>query len=351
MAKKADSIHILAIRLSAMGDIAMTVPVLIALKRKYPNVKITFLTKPHFEPIFNTLEGITVFPVDVKSKYKGIRGLWKLHRELEHLSITHIVDLHNVIRSKILRFFFNLKGVPVVKVDKGRVEKRMLTRSKNKIFKPLKSTIERYTDVFKALGFDIDIGQKDFLPKHKVSMGILKWDKTEFIKTIGIAPFATYQSKMYRLDLMEEVIQKLISKKNIKVLLFGGGEKESKQLKILDSKFGDSVQSVAGELSFEKELDLISNLDVMVAMDSGNGHLAANYGVPVVTLWGVTHPYAGFTPYNQPMDNSLLPSRDQFPLIPTSVYGNNYPEDYLQAINSITPESIAKKVQEILGEA
>ncbi|MEO0571836.1 MAG: glycosyltransferase family 9 protein [Bacteroidota bacterium] len=351
MAKKADSKHILIIRLSAMGDVAMIVPVINALKRKYPDVKITLLTKPYFEAIFSEVEGLTVFPAYVKFHHKGVWGLWKLYKELNRFPITHIADVHNVIRSRILCAFFGLSNVPVKKINKGRNEKRMLTRSKNKGFKPLKSTIERYTDVINRLGFNVDIGKLDVLPKHKIPRQLLKFVGPNYDKIIGIAPFATYQSKMYRLDLMEQVIHQLISKKNNKVLLFGGGDKESEQLKALDSKFGDEVQAVAGELELKAELSLISNLDVMIAMDSGNGHLAANYGVPVLTIWGVTHPYAGFKPYNQPLENSLLPDRDTFPLLPTSVYGNKYPEGYLEAINSITPESILGKVQEILGEA
>ncbi|MEM8927390.1 MAG: glycosyltransferase family 9 protein [Bacteroidota bacterium] len=347
MAKKADSKHILVIRLSAMGDVAMTVPVLNSLKRKYPDVKVTLLTKPHFEPIFNTIEGLTVFPAYVKSDHKGLWGLWKLYRELKRSSITHVADLHNVLRSKMLGFLFGLNGIPLKKINKGRMEKRMLTRSKNKIFEPLKSTIERYTAVFNGLGFTIDVGKDDCLSKHKMAGPILRFIGSDNNKTIGIAPFATYQGKMYRLDLMEQVIQKLIAENN-KVLLFGGGEKESKQLKAWDSKFGDRVQNVAGHLGFDAELALISNLDVMIAMDSGNGHLAANYGVPVVTIWGVTHPYAGFTPYNQPMEHSLLPDRTRFPLIPTSVYGNTYPEAYRDAINSVSPDSIVEMALGIL---
>ena len=64
---------------------------------------------------------------------------------------------------------------------------------------------------------------------------------------------------------------------------------------------------VAGKLSFSEELDTISNLDCMISMDSGNAHLAAMYGVKVITIWGVTHPFAGFAPFHQPKEYSLLP--------------------------------------------
>jgi ADP-heptose:LPS heptosyltransferase len=350
VAKKGETPHILVIRLSAMGDVAMTVPVLLALKKKHPEVKITLLTKSHFKSIFSSIDGVTVFSVDVKSKHKGIWGLWLLYRALEPISITHVADVHNVLRSKILGFFFRAKGIPIRKINKGRAEKRALTRAKDKKFCPLKSTIERYIDVFETLGFSLNFEEKYVLPRQAIPEGRLKFENPKSVYYIGIAPFATYESKMYRLDLMEQVIQKILAQGNCKVFLFGGGKHEQQQLKSLESKFNNGVQSIVGKISFEDELALISNLHVMLAMDSGNGHLAANYGIPVVTIWGVTHPFAGFGPYNQPLDNSLTPDRTKYPLIPTSVYGNTYPKAYLEAINSISPEVIVEKVLKVLDK-
>ena len=83
-------------------------------------------------------------------------------------------------------------------------------------------------------------------------------------------------------------------------------------------------------------------------MDSGNGHLAAMYGVEVITIWGVTHPYAGFVPFNQPEGNQILPDLTQFPLIPTSIYGNKYPEGYLRCFETISVNDIVSKIQNAL---
>ena len=76
--------------------------------------------------------------------------------------------------------------------------------------------------------------------------------------------------------------------------------------------------------------------------------MAAMYGIKVITIWGVTHPYAGFAPFHQPKEHMLLSDRKQFPLIPTSVYGNKYPESYKEVSRSITPETIIEKVESIL---
>lgn len=84
----------------------------------------------------------------------------------------------------------------------------------------------------------------------------------------------------------------------------------------------------------------------MLSMDSGNAHLAAMYGVPTVTLWGVTHPYAGFAPFNQEA-HCLLSDRKLYPAIPTSVYGNEVPEGYQEVMRTIIPEEVVAKIQKL----
>ena len=197
--------------------------------------------------------------------------------------------------------------------------------------------------------FSLNFEEKQYLLKQELPDNLTSFEKSDSRKHIGIAPFATYDSKIYRLGLIEEVIQQLCSHLNCDIYLFGGGKQEVKQLDILASKFNSRVQNMAGKLPFEAELALISNLDVMLAMDSGNAHLAANYGISVVTVWGVTHPYAGFAPYQQPQENSLIPDRVKFPLIPTSVYGNKYPKSYVEAINSIPPQTIVERILKVLN--
>lgn len=166
-------------------------------------------------------------------------------------------------------------------------------------------------------------------------------------KLIGIAPFAAHEGKAYPLSLMTQVIDRLNNTKKYKILLFGGGKKEIERLESLAENFSEVV-SIAGKITFEEELALISNLDLMISMDSGNGHLAAIYGIPVLTLWGVTHPFAGFAPFNQSEQHQLLSDREKYPLIPTSIYGNKIPPGYEKVMETITPEMVFKRVEEIL---
>lgn len=333
--------NLLVIRLSAMGDVAMIVPVLRAVNQKYPEVKITVLTRAFFEPFFRDLPNVTVFSAEVNSKHKGVLGLYKLSKELKKLNIDGIADLHNVLRSNILKFF--LFGKQCVQIDKGREGKKALVSGEN--FEQLKTTHQRYADVFEKLGLPIDLSNPVFPEKVVLNNELLNIVGETSKKRIGIAPFAAHEGKRYPLNLMREVIESL--SKDYPIILFGGGKKEITILNEFETAF-ENVVSIAGKLTLSKELDVISNLDVMVAMDSGNAHMAAMLGIKVITIWGVTHPFAGFIPFNQPEDYALLPNREQFPKIPTSIYGNKYPEGYEKASASISSDVVIEKIKSII---
>ena len=325
-----------------MGDVAMTVNVLRALTEQYPQVKITVLTRGFFSPFFRDLKNVTVFTADLKGKHKGVFGLYKLGRQLNKIHKFYAVaDIHNVLRTKVLKKVIRCRRF--ASIDKGRAEKSALI--KGKIFKQLKTTHQRYADVFKTLGFPVDLSNPTFPEAKAIPFNTLSGLETKTEKWIGIAPFAAHKGKMYPLELMTEVIASL-SKKH-KVILFGGGIEESKILEAIKDKYPSCI-NLAGKLNLDQELDVISNLDVMLSMDSGNAHLAAMLGVKVITVWGVTHPYAGFAPFNQPEDYTLIANREQFPAIPTSVYGNKYPKGYEQASGSISPKTIIDKIESVL---
>lgn len=327
-----------------MGDVAMTVPVLRAFSIQNPDVKITVVSRPFFRPFFDIIPNVSFFGVDLKKKHKGFLGLFRLFLDLKKLAITHVADLHNVLRSKVVRNLFALSGKKVAATNKGRADKKALTRTENKIFKPTKSMFKRHVETLNKLGFEVDLSNPKFPKKAILSNEILsKIGEVSEIKLIGIAPFAQYESKVYPLDLMQNVIDELAKKTNQKILLFGGGNEEIQKLKQLQNNH-KNVVVVAGKLNFHEELQLISNLDVMLSMDSGNAHIAAMLGVKVITLWGATHPFAGFKPFNQPLENCLVSDRVKYPLLPTSVYGNKIVLGYEDAMRTISAQEIVKKI-------
>ncbi|CAD0006541.1 ADP-heptose--LPS heptosyltransferase RfaF [Flavobacterium chungangense] len=336
--------HIAVMRLSAMGDVAMTVPVLRAFVKQYPTVKLTVISRPFFKPFFDGILNLEFFAFDEKERHKGFPGLLRLFRDLKQLQIDAFADLHNVLRSKVVSLLFALSGKKRATVDKGREGKKELTRAEKKIFKQLPTMFERHAKVFEELGFPLDLSNPDFPEKAVLSAEITDLIGENYQKLIGIAPFAQYDSKVYPLDLMKEVVSALAQNPNNKILLFGGGKKEIEILDSLSEPF-ENVINVAGKIKFQQELQLISNLDVMLSMDSGNAHIAAMLGIKVVTLWGATHPYAGFLPFNQSLENALTSDRNQYPKLPTSVYGNKIVEGYHDAMRSILPEVVVAKIK------
>lgn len=339
--------NILVIRLSAMGDVAMTAIVVKAFLKQNPGIKITMLSRSFLKPLFEEIPNLDFYSANTKTEHKGVIGIYRLYKELKKLKIDAVADLHNVMRSRILSFFFTGKKTAVL--DKGRAEKKALVSLKNKAFKPLKSTHERYADVFRTLGYSINLSKSENSKPKPLSPKLLKIIGKQENKLIGIAPFAQHKSKSYPLDLMRDVIHTLSGKRNTSVLLFGGGEKETEQLTALAEKF-ENVICIAGKIKLRDELHLISNLSCMLSMDSGNGHFSALYDIPTITIWGGTHPYAGFAPFDQSISNSLIPDLKKYPLIPYTIYGNKMLEGYEDAMRTIEPITITDKIESLTSK-
>lgn len=339
--------HVLVIRLSAMGDVAMTVPVVKALVQQHSHVRVTVVSRPFFKPFFEGIDQVNFFSVDLQKRHKGFLGIYRLYHDLKKLQIDAVADFHNVLRSKILRIFFKLSGTKTAFTNKGRAEKKALTRTDNKVLKPLKSMINRHIDTLVYLGFRVDVSKINFPEKSVLPDEILAvTSEKSNNKWIGIAPFAQYQTKVYPADLMKEVIKKLVEKPSHKIFLFGG-KNELQQLGDLKQHL-ENVSLIPEHFNFKQELQFIPHLDIMLSMDSGNAHIAAMYGVKVITLWGNTHPFAGFVPFNQPLENSLIPDLEKYPLLPTSVYGNKIIPGYEDVMRTISPEKVVDRVNGLL---
>jgi ADP-heptose:LPS heptosyltransferase len=186
------------------------------------------------------------------------------------------------------------------------------------------------------------------LQKKELSQNLInELDYYAADKHIGIAPFAAHDGKTYPADLMQKVIKNLAEDQSLHIYLFGGKNLEMSRLHNWAKPYSN-VFCIAGRYDIGTELNLISNLDLMLSMDSGNGHLAAMYGIKVITIWGQTHPHAGFAPFLQTENDQILPDRNIFPLLPTSIYGNKKIIGYDKVMRSIKPEIVIEKVKSYL---
>lgn len=336
----------LVIRFSALGDVAMTIPVLYSVARRYPEDRFLFLTKVPYLTFFeNKPSNLELISVDTEEEYQGTRGVFQLIELLKSKDIDQVADLHNVLRSRFLGFYFRLNGKKIAIIDKGYREKRALVRRVNKKYRPLPTSIERYQQVFEKLGYDATTDFTSIFGREGKSFSFIEMftGKKEG-SWVGVAPFAKHQGKIYPPEQMEEVLEILNKRPDTRIFLFGGKD-DKKYIDKWITQF-EHVDYVSRSMNFAEELLLMSYLDVMLTMDSGNMHLASLVKTPVVSIWGATHSFAGFYGYNQSPENIVQLDMD---CRPCSVFGNkkcykgNYP-----CMRGIAPEVIVEKINQNL---
>lgn len=343
--------HLLIIRFSAMGDVAMTVPIIASLARQYPNLLITVLSRPFAKDFFEGLnDNIYFIGADLKKDYLGISGLNKLYKKLKRENITQVADFHNVLRTKYLRLRFKINGIQTAYINKHKKGKHKLCKRKHKLLIQQPTSFDNYIDVLKTLGYNIKAKHTSiFIPYGNIRPCNIYYkigEKQNNDHWIGIAPFAAHSGKMYPKNKMKEVIQQISTlHPTWKLFLFGGGKNELDTFYEWEKLFKQCVCVASKLKGLKEELSLISNLDVMISMDSANMHLASLVGTRVISIWGATHPYCGFMGWNQKEKDAI--QNNKLYCRPCSVFGNKpcYRKDFA-CMNTIKPEDIVKKIEE-----
>ena len=329
--------HLLIIRFSALGDILMSVPVIDALARQYPELQVTVVSRPYVGPVMRMLpQNVSFVGVNLKN-HKGLSGIYKLYKELNTLQPTAIADFHNVLRTIWLRFFFKLSGKQTAYLNKDRLKRKRFIRAAVKTQQ--RTSFEGYQQVLEELGFPVRIDW------HQ-PFSLVDGENFHRENAIGVAPFAAHKGKIYPLDKLEQVVAQL--SQNTHTYLFGAGAEEKALMEEWERKY-PNVESVVGRLAdMGEELRLMSRLRLVLSMDSGNMHLASLAGVPVVSIWGATHPLGGFLGWGQSLDNVI---QEDLPCRPCSIYGNKpckY-DDY-RCLTGISPERVIEVINRMSVE-
>ncbi|MFN8239280.1 MAG: glycosyltransferase family 9 protein [Bacteroidales bacterium] len=338
--------RILVIRLSAMGDVALTLPVLRAVRKQYPFAVITVLTKKAFAPFFITEDNAfrVVIP-DLNGRHKGIVGLFRLFIDLRsEIKPDRVIDLHNVIRTRLLGLLFRACRIPVHIINKGRAEKRRLVKGVSR--KTLDHTVTRYARVFREAGFNIDPVKEPSLDSIAIIPGWLLSSIDLPAPLIGVAPYAKHILKEWPEDYMIRLLN-LIGERTRAVFCLFGGRDEIPRIEALSAKVKGSV-SLAGKLSLEVELALMKRLDLMIAMDSSNMHMAALSGTKVISIWGATDPSAGFGAWSQPEEYSVLVPATELSCRPCTIYGKGTcRRGDIACLVHLTPEMVFNKMVDL----
>ena len=323
--------RLLIIRFSALGDVAMLVPIVKQLALAYPDWHITMLSRQQTAPLFKDMpENVHFVGADLKGKHRGIKGLNLLLHDIHYQQFDAIADMHNVLRSKWLCWRMRLMGKRVATLCKGRWQKWLLTHTTYN--KPLPPTTQCYMRVLRQLGFSFSLACNS--PSQPLRRGY------------GVAPFAAHQGKIYPLNKMEVVVREL-AKSGEPIYLFGAGKKEKEILDAWDEKY-DNVYSLVGKYSMDEEIAFMRTLRLMLTMDSANMHLASIAGTRVLSIWGATHPNAGFLGYGQNECDCI--QRNDLSCRPCSIYGKRTCRWGDYRCLDIAPHEIVEKLITTYGD-
>jgi ADP-heptose:LPS heptosyltransferase len=313
-----------------------------------PDITFTMVSQPMMEPLFTGIPNLRFFSADFKNRYKNFKGLITLFKDLYLLNPTHIADLHNVLRTWVLRGLFAVCFKKISFLHKGRKEKKNLTRKDDKILVQLPTMISRYESVLVKQGLqNLNFSNGSELAGGSIKKKLRSKEKEKGAK-IGIAPFAKHKGKEWPLQYMEEVVAQLCEEPGNKIFLFGGGKSEIARLQAWEQKYS-GIELVAGKYSLKKEIEIINDLDLMITMDSANMHLASFTGTQVLSVWGATHPFAGFYGWGQSQENAIQLDLE---CRPCSVFGNKecFRGDYA-CLNNINPKVVLDKIHSVLKES
>lgn len=331
--------RVLCVRFSAIGDVAMIAPVLKGFAEANPEVEFIVVSRAFAKSFYEGLApNVSFHAIDLKSeRYKGLLGLEHLYRDLKPLHPDIVCDLHDVLRTKYVRMRFALAGLPVFHIDKHREGKRALAREKNKQLCQQPTAFENYAEVLRKAGL------RAGAPSEPV-LNLASGDK---LHAVGIAPFAAHKGKIYPIEKMQEVIDILMQRHpDLKIMLFGGGKKEEEVFTQWEQRHPCVTFISKKCTSMREEMGVMQQMKCMVTMDSGNMHMASLVGVPVVSIWGATHPLAGFMGWKQKSKDAL---QLDMPCRPCSVYGNKpcLRSDYA-CMNGISPENVVDAIEKYL---
>ncbi len=344
---------VVLVRFSAFGDVAMTVPAVYSACRCYPDVRFVMVTRPAMTSMFvNAPANLTVVGYDLKGEYAGLSGIRRMVSDMcVRFKPSAMVDLHDVLRTRIMGILLRLNGVAVSRIHKPRAARRRITRERGKDLTPAPTQRELFRRAFAEAGYPVEecfdglFAGRDSAPAELYAA--ITTPKGVGEQWVGIAPFAAHPGKVYPPEKMEEVVKLLCDKlPDSRIFLFGGGGEEQAVLERWAEKYPCCTSLAGKRYGFQAELALMNHLDVMVSMDSANMHLAAIAGTRVVSLWGATHPACGFTPWRAVEDDFV---QTDLPCRPCSVFGNKpCRRGDLECFNAISPERVVGAILKTL---
>lgn len=332
-----------------MGDVALTVPVLRGVLNAYPHAHITILTRKLFDPFFSSIERLEVYSPKLSTRHRGFFGLLRLYRDLKkNGEYSMVIDLHSVLRTQILSFLFKLSGTRRFGIKKNRKLKKSYLRKSEA--PNLTHTLDRYLGVFILAGYTTELMKPPvFAIPDSISDDTRKYIAQNHLKNkklIGIAPYAKHELKIWPQKHVYDLINQLRKKGDVEILLFGGGAEELDKLGAIVQEFPECHIVDTG---LRQQMDLIRKLSLMISMDSANLHLAALSNIPVISIWGATHPGMGFSAWKQDPLNTIQINVQTLECRPCTIFGKGIcRRGDFACMERIECGTVLKRIEEVL---
>ena len=306
----------LIIRFATIGNVAMTVPVIASLSKRYPNDHFVIASKKELSAMFVSMPNVEFYEVDNRLNWHGVLQLWRTLRR----RVDSVIDLQDVHRTRVLDLLMQLSGKRVTKVHYGRLRKHLITwfgigR------KALPTEFERYQDAFRRAGLVTDNDFESIPVNNHAAASVQQRFGEKKGKWIGVAPFAKSRSNMLPYRVTKRIIAHFAAEADTRVFLFGAGKIECEMLNQWATVFAHT-ESIAGKLELAEELELMRKLDVMFCMDSANQHLSSLVGLRAISVWCATHPIIGFAGWKQKPEDIV--QIHTLPCRPCTCHGTNH---------------------------
>lgn len=307
---------ILIIRLSSLGDIILTEPIVRYLRQSYPEAEIDYVTKPQFIELVK-LMGHGIKPI----AYEKTAAF---HLELGRKGYDLVLDLHGKLSSYLLRIFARGKRSAVYFKDR-RTRKRIANGNKSLA---ISSTVDLYGTALKKLGFAVKLSA----PKISAPAGISFAHLGKMAKRILIFPGALHETKRYPAAYYKELIK--MSPDDYQFIILGSNAERELAASICED---ERTIDLCGQLNLLELVALIDTADWVISSDSGPMHIAAALGKQQIAIFGATHPRLGFAPQN-PRAEVLVAN---LPCQPCSLHGGaECPKKHFNCMHKIKISSI-----------
>lgn len=272
---------ILIIRLSSIGDVVLTTPIVRCIKKQIPNAEVHYLTKTNNAIILNNNPYVDKI-------YCYSNSLSETIKELKKENYTTVIDLHKKLRSIIVRFRLHK---PFKSFDTLRLKKWLLVKWKiNKM--PDKHIVDRYFDAIKSLGvvndnkgLDYFLNEEDYISPDALPLSFQDG-------YVAVVVGSRHNTKQIPIDMMITLCNGI--KKSI--VLLGDKDDRYKAVKI-ENAVGARIFNACGAFNLSQTSALIKNSNGVITPDTGLMHIAAALDKNIISVWGNTVPEFGMYPY------------------------------------------------------